>query len=218
MKTIFKFAAVAMLMAGNANAQAVEDCGYENGVSKYCGNGFGWVWGQDSYAVAGNHIFGSHLAPDVEWEFASGGWIDSARSCEQNPSGVFVAAPNITIKEAESVRYRNLYFALPVTVMMETPKFLPEPNSIVFNYELQANGKTLIGPLSMVMPASAYDSKKKYAVVNGKITGHTEIKNEELKNVKLVIYDLIQKVDPSKSYYCYQFNVLLGKGRIDLLQ
>ncbi|HYX32626.1 MAG TPA: hypothetical protein VE954_05900 [Oligoflexus sp.] len=219
-RTLPKFAIATVAILGLQNiglSQATEDCGYENGVRRYCGNGYAWEFDKISYAVEGNHLFGEK-APDAEWEYASAGWNAAARSCEQNQSGVFVAAPNITIKEAESARYRRLYFSIPVDVMLEADKFLPTPGSALLKYELQANGKTLISSQTLVLEDKHYDASRKYAFLSTKITGYTEINNEELRNVKLVISDLIQKVDPSKDYHCFQFNLLLGKGRIDLLQ
>jgi hypothetical protein len=216
--SIFAFGSLAVLgLQGTGFGQATEDCGYDNGVRRFCGNGYAWEFDKLSYAIEGNHLFGGK-APDAEWEYASKGWNSTSRSCEQNQAGVFVAAPNITIKEAESERYRRLYFSVPFTVMMEANKFLPATDSAVLSYELQANGKTLIAKKTLTMKDWTFEDSGRFASFSDYLTGHVEIKNEELRNVKVVISDLIQKVDPSKDFHCYQFNLLLGKGRIDLLQ
>lgn len=185
-----------------------DDCGYENGVQRLCGVGYSWVFGSESYKIPGNSFFGGKEAPDAEWEYYTRGWDGS--SCQQNRQGVFVSAPNITIRQSESEAYHNLSFAIPITIVLDGV-WLPKSSARLLYYTLQANGKNLIPPRSIATRDLDWSNPTFIA------TGSTPIKNEELRNVKLVIYDLIQKVNPSKEYECFDFTVLLGKGRIDLL-
>jgi hypothetical protein len=210
------FSGIAIIGLSNVGfSQEPTDCGYENGVQRYCGKNLLWIFDKNSYAMDGNHFFG--FAPsDAQWEYVSKGW--DGTSCEQNEAGVFVAAPNITIKEAESERYQRINFSIPITALMETSKLLPADGSTILSYELQANNKTIIGPFMFTFSGWNLEDSRRFASTTRELTGSGPIKNEVLHNVKVVISNLIQKVDPSKDYRCYRFDLVLGKGRIELMQ
>ncbi len=207
----------ASLMSGHAVGQAMEDCGYENGVHRYCTNAFPYIWifDKNSYSQPSNHFHGS--APtDAEWEYISGGY-DSAQGCEQNASGPIIAAPDITILAAANPQFTRLRAEIPVTIFLSSQGSLPRQTGPLLHFGIQANGKDLGTPTKIYFSDLQYDATRKNADYSGILSATVQLPvNEELKNVRAVIFDLAQKPSTTIRNLCYEFGLLLDKGRIDL--
>jgi hypothetical protein len=206
---------LASVLSGHASGQ--EDCGYENGVQRYCTGAYPYIWvfGKESYSRPTNNFHGS--APtDAEWEYMSTGY-DSPNGCEQNATGPIVAAPDITIQAAANPNFKRIRAEIPITIFLTSQGTLPRQSGPILKFGLQANGRDLGSPESLDFSKLTYDERRKNADYSGTLRTTVEIaNNEELKNVRVVIFDLAPKPSTTIRNLCYDFGMLLGKGRLDL--